>query len=154
MLRARPPKQLAVRSTSSSWSALEVLSHLVKVDQGMLHDVQKNIFEPPVRVGSRARLRGTAIALLMWTPARVSVPSSQANRILPDAGPGFTMLCEQWKSAREAFHAIDYTAIAPDTRAFYHAVGGWYTVSGTLSLLLAHTHHHRYQLKRIFARLA
>lgn len=151
-LGSRSPKQLTHRPSPNAWSALDVLSHLVKVEQGMLHDMRAQLREPPAHVGPITRLRGAAVTLLMWTPARVPIPSAQAARILPETGPDLATLCAQWTITRAGFHDLDYVPVHRRARVFFHAIGGWYTVAGTLSLLLAHTHHHRYQLRRLFGR--
>ncbi len=149
-LAAWNPAQLGLCCKTGSWSALQVLDHVVRTERGILAEMQQNVPQCD-RVPLVHRVKSDLLILLMRSPARVRVPSLVAPVILPGYEPDLLKLTGAWNDTQTQFGLWvgelreNQTAYA----GFRHPVSGWMSVSQAVMFLAAHVRHHRYQLGRI-----
>jgi len=142
--------QLRFSCKPGSWSALQVLDHVVRTERGILAEMQKNV-QRCEGVPFVQRFRGDLLIQLMRSPARVQVPRSVARFILPGDALDLAELAAAWNDSQAklgqwvAEVREDQTAYA----GFRHPVSGWMSVLQGVLFLAAHVRHHRYQLGRI-----
>ncbi|MEQ1474102.1 MAG: DinB family protein [Candidatus Acidiferrum sp.] len=144
---AMPPARLQFRETAHSWSALQVLDHLVKVEEVWLEAVMKNA-SPGHQVTPKARFAGLIATCVMLLPTRVKVPSG-AQAVVPDTTLELPLISARWAKIRcqisDSFQdfPIHRLGVLP------HPITGWMTLDRATSFLSAHLRHHRYQLSRL-----
>jgi hypothetical protein len=144
------PAQLGFGCKPGSWSALQVLDHVVRTERGILAEMQQNVRRCD-RMPFADRVKGDLLILLMRSPARVRVPGLVAPVILPGYEPDLSELTAAWNDTQTQLgqwigelHENE-TAYA----GFRHPVSGWMSVLQAVMFLAAHVRHHRYQLGRI-----
>lgn len=146
-----PPAQLNNKPAEDSWSALEVLDHLHKVEHSILDAVIDTIPEPaPRRPSTRDQIQSLLLRGLFLLPSRVKTPPT-ATAILPEKHLHLAEIEQHWASTRERLHAVVNSFPAPllPMGIFRHPVCGWMTLPQTLGFLSAHLTHHNYQLRRL-----
>ena len=143
--------RLAYRAAAKEWSAVEVIDHLAKVEQGILAAVRRGV-QTPQSVGVADRLRSFLIYLLFRTRAKVRVPRAAAE-VLPDPRVELGGVVKQWEATRIDLLALltEMDGGALHAGVFRHPVSGWMTVPQVLRFLSVHMHHHVFQLDRIAA---
>ncbi len=140
-------EQLVFRPAAASWSALEVVEHLVKVEEGILSRVRKR--EPRTwREAVRGRLSLELISLYFILGRRFRAP---VQAILPQGGATLTDLGARWEAAQHAMRrTFDEFEPADFARPLMrHPILGLLTPVETLTFILRHIAHHRRQVARI-----
>jgi hypothetical protein len=144
------PAQLGLCCKPRSWSALQVLDHVVRTEHGILAEMQQNVRRCD-RVPFVHRVKSDLLIALMRSPARVRVPFLVAPAILPGYEPDLAELTAAWNNTQTQLGqwvgelGENQTAYA----GFQHPVSGWLSVLQSILFLAAHVRHHRYQLGRI-----
>ncbi len=143
------PEQLAFRPDASAWSALDVVSHLVKVEAAFIRRVKDSLPE-----GKPVTIKQQCMALIvigvMRSPARVKVASG-ASGVLPGPSANLAELNAEWSAVRVNMRLL-LDSVPPNQmhRGFFkHPVSGWMSIPKALRFLSAHLRHHEYQLKRL-----
>ncbi len=141
------PEQLVFRPAEGSWSVLEVVEHLVRVDEGIVSRVNKR---RPRTWGeaARARLSLQLMSVYFLLGRRFKAP---VQTILPQGGVTLTDLGARWEAAR---HAMRNTLDGFGPTDFAHSMMrhpllGLLTPVETLTFILRHIAHHRRQIARI-----
>ena len=140
---------LRFRPEPGSWSALEVLDHVVKVEINVMDAARHNLPEGHP-IGFKDRLGGLMVNAVMRSPKRVKVPAS-ARMVLPEITADPALVIRRWDESRQAM-AKCLDSVAPNQLVpgvFRHPIGGWMTLPRTLAFLSAHLRHHAYQIKRL-----
>ncbi len=139
---------LSFRPALGAWSLLEVVHHLVLVEQGILQPVQDGPDQPRTRRNLRERVGCTAVWLVFKLGLRVKIPT---KRVRPQPGLGLSRLEQEWAASRTSLEAyLDSTpASLPSEMMFRHPIGGPMNVEQTLLFLTRHFDHHRRQISRI-----
>ncbi len=141
------PEQLTFRPAPGAWSTLDVIEHLVKVDEAI---VSRSRPREPRSLRETARAKATLLAMrvVFALRRRVKVP---LQAVVPLGGATLHDLAERWESAErtlearlEAFGPGDWSR--PMMR---HPVLGLLTAAETLTFLRCHMGHHRRQIARI-----
>jgi hypothetical protein len=147
------PAARHVRMHAATWSAVDVLEHLVLAERvvlGDLSDVAARV-DFPQRRSDRARR--VTVWLLLRFGVRVRVP---ATAMQPTRAASVEALCEQWDAQHEALrHAV--LELGDDRlhrRLFRHPIAGPLTMLQALRLLSAHLDTHLRQLERLRSTLA
>ena len=149
-MRGIQPERLHVRPAANQWSALDVLAHLVKVEQEFVSGLRAGLSVQRPPPGLAERMRCWGVIAVMRSPMKVAMPASVAQHITPDAALSFEQAGTEWMAARAELVALITSLPAPVRGGVLrHPVGGWLTLEDTLRVLLAHTHHHQYQLRRL-----
>ncbi|MBK8598348.1 MAG: DinB family protein [Holophagales bacterium] len=140
--------RLAFRPDGKAWSALDVVHHLVLVEESITGYARKKLQAPPQPVSLLDRAKRTLLVGLMRLPVRVRAP-------LPQVVPGETLpldvLSSRWTRARGDLRELVLSL--PEERrealVFRHPVSGPLDPAGTLDFIDAHARHHEAQLRRI-----
>jgi len=143
------PQQLRFKPSATSWSALEVIDHVLKTESGIFAEMQSNL--PLSRTTTfQNRFRGFLLNTLMSSPVRLKVPV-RLSVVLPGTARDLSELAAAWSHVRT--RQKEWIANLGPSHArialFHHPVSGWMTPSQTFGFLSAHLHHHGYQLARI-----
>jgi len=144
---ALAPEQLAFRPAAESWSVLDVVEHLVKVEEGIVSRIKKR--EPRTwGEAARAWLALELMSVYFVLGRRFKVPS---QAVQPQGGTTLTTLGTRWEAAQQALRrAIDGLGSADFARPMMrHPILGLLTPVETLSFIVRHIAHHRRQIARI-----
>ncbi len=142
-------ERLHFRPAHSSWSALDVIDHLVKVEQALVRAVRSSLpHGHPQQV--KERVGALLVFLVMRSPIRIKVPAS-AGSVLPEITADPILIVRQWDDLRIEMEDLVKGLLPAQLRCglFRHPVSGWMTMSQALAFLSAHLRHHGYQLTRL-----
>jgi uncharacterized damage-inducible protein DinB len=141
--------QLLFKPSPESWSVLEVLDHVSRVERAMLAVWKENLpnghpVAPP------ERFRALIVRCVMRSPVKVKVPRG-AESVLPAASASLAGIAAGTSQTRnEIQQLLDTLSSRQHSRGFVrHPVSGWMTPSMTLAFLRAHLRHHRYQISKL-----
>ena len=155
-LRAIPADQMSRRPAPDRWSAAELISHVAKVESGILHAVKQKMAEQDeASVKLRDRVGSLIVRNVMRSPLRVKIPAEPVTS-LPDSDVDAQQAIAEWQRIRDEWHTfLDHTR-GPQlkTAVFSHPKGGWFTLPETVLFLRLHHEHHRAQVTRIAKALA
>ena len=149
-LNANSEKQLCFKPTAQSWSMLEVLHHLVLVEQKSLRFVETRgremLASPPL--GWQASVKSFMLTFFLRTPLKFKAPS---ERVLPSLGFSLGELSEQWLQTRHGFEQLlEKITIQSMHRPIYiHPFAGVFNISQMLLFVQEHFNHHLKQINRI-----
>lgn len=140
-------EQLTFRPEPNAWSTLDVLEHLVKVEEAIAERVR--VREPrSLREAARAKAALAAMRLVFGLRRRVKVP---VQGILPLGGVTLTDLVNRWESAQATLRT-KLEAFGPghwSRPMMRHPLIGLLTPSEGLTFIHWHMAHHRRQIARI-----
>ena len=149
-LRDLPVGKLEARPGPGQWSLLDVVQHLVLVDEGVTAYGEKKVNAPgrPMTLTERLRLRLLSAAFRM--PVRVKAPTPV---VIPKETVPLGELEARWAAARSRMAALFDSLPEEKARAafFRHAIVGMLDPAGLLAFLECHVAHHRRQVGRIRA---
>ena len=143
------PEQLSFRPDSNSWSALDVVDHLHRVEKGILAAMRSNLPHGQA-VALKDRLGALTVRLVMRSPWRVKVPAATPS-MLPGPVTGLATLSERWSATRVHMAKLldSITPCNPRIGYFRHPRSGWLNVLQTIKFLSVHLRHHFYQVQRL-----
>ena len=148
-LSIESPERLAFRPDGKGWCALDVVQHLVLVEEGVVGYARKKLLSPPQPVSFLDRTKLALLAALMRSPIRVRAP-------LPQVVPGEIVplgdTSVRWERVRGELRALLVSLPEARRRAllFRHPVSGPLDPAGTLDFIEAHAKHHDVQFRRIW----
>jgi uncharacterized damage-inducible protein DinB len=139
---------LSFRPAPGTWSILEVVHHLVLVEQGIMRAAHDGPAQSRRRKNLRERVGCAAVWLVFKLGLRVKIPT---NRVRPQPGLSLSRLEQEWAASRTSLEAyLDSTPAAKRSETmFRHPIGGPMNVEQTLLFLTRHFDHHRRQISRI-----
>jgi hypothetical protein len=142
-------ERLNLPAGPGEWSTLDVLDHVVKVENAWVGAVGANL------AGNRSvtlwnRIAGFMVICITRSPMRVKVPAGAASRVLPEP-TDLATITKDWATARQEMGRVLHEISGGQLRCgvFKHPVSGWMTASQSLNFLCAHLRHHVYQLERL-----
>ena len=144
-------ERLRFRPDASTWSILDILDHLVKVESATLKMVRDNQADGhPIAL--KDRLGALMVTTVMKTNIRVKVPQ-QATMVLPTDVAGTAEIFDRWNNLRVSMAALLGELEGRQLRVglFRHPIGGWMNMAQTLGFLSAHLQHHVHQINRVKA---
>lgn len=147
-LAPRRPERLAFRAGGLGWNALDVVQHLVLVEEGVVGYARKKLLAAPQPVPWNGRLKLLALVALLRSPARVAAPAAQ---VIPAETIPLDVLSARWRAAGTALRDV-VLALPPERRRsllFRHPIAGPLDPAGTLVFVDEHVRHHEAQLARI-----
>lgn len=144
-----PGEQLQFRPAAASWSALDILDHLVKVEKAWLDAAERSLPNGH-SVTSQDWLRGWLVWCVLRSPLRLKVPAS-AVQVWPEESVPYEVISSQWQGTRNqmAERLSGLSAAQLGRGLFQHPVSGWMTPLQSIRFLSAHLQHHSYQFKRL-----
>jgi hypothetical protein len=148
-LSGQSQERLAFRPGGKGWCALDVVQHLVLVEEGVLGYARKKLQGPPQAVSLVDRAKLISLVLVLKSPVRFRAPAPQ---VVPAETFPLPELEARWKNVREGFREL--LGSLPEERLsallFRHPLGGPLDAAGTLTFLDEHARHHDAQLRRIW----
>ena len=149
-LRTWTPEQLRFRPSPASWSALELIEHLMLAERAVSEMMRSNISEER-EVRMRDRFRSALVLGMMSLPLRLRVPDTVKQIVPSKMQPDLPSLRESWSGDRCDLAALLGRLSTADRKSgvFRHPVGGWTTARGALVFLQLHLWHHTYQFRRL-----
>jgi uncharacterized damage-inducible protein DinB len=140
-------EQLTFRPTPNDWSALEVLEHLVKVEEAIAPRIRPR---DPRTLMEAARVKAAirAMRLAAGVGVRLKVP---VQTIVPLGGVTLSDLVHRWEAAQEAMRrALEGFGPGDWSRPMMrHTVLGRLTPAEGLAFIHWHIGHHRRQIHRL-----
>lgn len=142
-------QRLRYRPNASTWSALDILDHVVKVENASFDVVRRNLPHGHP-IGLKDRVGAFMVTTVMKTTIRVKVPAG-ANMVLPAEVADLSEISSRWNKTRDAMRALTEELADAQFRVglFRHPVAGWMNISQTLGFLSAHLQHHVFQIHRL-----
>lgn len=147
---------LQQKPAPGAWSVLEIMQHLMIVEEKSLGYVQKKTSYPDqlVHAGLSARFRNVFLKFFLRLPIRVKAPKV-VNESNFDETATFETLVSKWRQQREEL--LDFLENAPEewTRklVYRHAIAGRLTMDGMLILFRDHFARHYQQILRTLQEL-
>jgi uncharacterized damage-inducible protein DinB len=144
-------QQINQQPTPDSWSAMQVMHHLLLSETLSMKYCQKKLsFEPSLKkAGLMARLRAFFVRYYLLSPFKFKAPPVLATSALP-AESDLEGLANQYRNQRAAFE--DFLEQVPekylDKEVYKHPFGGRLSLSGMVDFFDAHFQHHRRQALR------
>lgn len=139
------------RPSATSWSALDVLDHVIKVEDEAVTSIRANLSEGR-GFTLREHIGAMVVNGVMRSPIRIKTPGSVSS-VLPQSATDLTEIAARWSETRVDMHNT-IEELGPERMKeglFKHPVSGWMTLPEALGFLHAHLIHHGYQLKRLKA---
>jgi len=142
-------ERLAFRPDEKGWCALDVVQHLVLVEEGVVGYARKKLQAPPQHVAFLDRAKLALLVLVLKSPLRFRAPVPQ---VVPDEVFPLTEISVGWEKVRGELRELLGTL--PEERRktllFRHPAGGALDPAGTLDFVEAHAKHHDVQIRRIW----
>lgn len=149
-LLAHTPAQLAFRPAPGAWSLVQLMEHLVLVEEGTLMFLEKKAPRPASSRTLRDQLKWAVFSRLSPMPVRVRTPT---DLVVPGSEATVESLVQRWDAARERL--VGYLERVDDAAlpliVFKHAIGGPLPILETLDFVGLHIRHHEHQIRRIRA---
>jgi hypothetical protein len=142
------PAQLQFRPGSDQWSSLDVVEHLVLVEERVLWAAPRR----PEGRTPRERVRAAAILALMFARsllgARIEAPT---KAVMPQGGTALPALKQRWEGARGLLRQVleETPADGLGRPLMRHPFTGWLSLRQSLGFFQGHIAHHARQLDRI-----
>lgn len=137
------------KPNENSWSASQVLNHLIGVERGTLHYLRKKLKYGGIpKAGLLSMLRNLALKGLLYSPIRYKIPSVLSQ---PSDGGSLESISNQWSELRKEWKNFleNFPNEYLDKAVFRHPIVGRISISQTVDFLIAHYAHHLKQLRRI-----
>lgn len=146
-----PVAHLNWRAAAESWSARDVVEHLVRTERAVLNAMETNLREGVRQLRAADRLGSALVLGIMVAPTRFRVPNALKQLRPSDGQLEVSALREVWARERQDLRNFLGKLTPAEQRAgiFRHHLGCWTTATGGLLVMRAHLHHHSYQLSRI-----
>ena len=149
-LNAMTPGRLVFHPAPGSWSALDLVEHLVVVEEAVLGGIPDR---PPTRSLADSARAAVVLPLLYLSFSRGVRLRAPIPAILPVGGSSLGQLEARWTRARANLRAV-LQLMGPEdlSRPFLrHPVIGWLTTLEGLGFIERHVAHHLHRVQRIRA---
>jgi len=147
-LSATSPARLEFRANGAGWNALDVVQHLVLVEEGVLAYARKKLLAPPQPVSIVDRGKLALLVGVLRSPIRFRAPVAQ---VVPSETLPLERSAERWDQSRRDLRTLLLGLPAERRGAlfFRHPAAGGLDPAGTLVFLHEHARHHEAQVRRI-----
>ncbi|MBA3522940.1 MAG: DinB family protein [Gemmatimonadales bacterium] len=145
---ALSPAQLRFRPAPDSWCPLDVVEHLVKVEEATLRRVDERPRARGLAQAARASAALAVMAVASRGGARVKAPT---RVVLPQGGCDLSELTARWDVIRGTLREV-LEGLAPGEASrplLRHPRAGWLSTAQSLAFMELHVAHHVRQLERI-----
>jgi DinB superfamily len=143
------PQRVSFRPAPGSWSAIEVLDHVVKTETGTIADLRTGLRNAHL-LGTEDRPGVAALDRALRSEQFFQVPPG-AEDIYPDKQTTLPQVAIRWERTRVELGRMVQELAPEDVRCglFCHPFAGWMTFAEVLDHFSAHLCHHRFQLARL-----
>jgi uncharacterized damage-inducible protein DinB len=141
-------EQLTARPAAGGWHVLDVLQHVIIVEELVLRALATRPGPLPLAERLRSGLRLTTLRIYLRAGGRVRAPTPA---ILPQGSVPLDELRARWARVREGY-ASALASFGPADMArpmMKHPIVGKLTPKQTLTFLSTHLAHHSRQIERI-----
>ncbi len=141
------------REQPTSWSALDILEHLVLAEQYVLGDLST----AAERAGESPTVPERVKSVIVWVVLRFGIRARVPARAMkPVGGATFDELRQRWDAKHEQLRAFasSLNGSALERRIFRHPIAGPMHTEQALRLMYAHMGTHQRQLTRLKESLA
>ena len=147
-VQALEPERLNRRGGESTWSVLEIVDHLRKVEEGFADGMAAS-GNLSVNVRRTESVRAFLLVGFMLLPTKVKIPAGAP--VHPDAELDVTRVVSSWNETRSGLlRTISQLQNGKVSGGVIrHPVSGWMGLTAATWFLAAHMIHHRYQLRRV-----
>ncbi len=142
------PAELAARPAAGGWTVLDVVQHVIIVEELVLRALPTRPGPLPLTQRIRSGLRLTALRIYLRSGGRVQAPTPA---ILPQGSVPLEELRARWDHTR-AGYATALASFGPEDLLrpmMKHPIVGKLTPVQTLTFLGTHLTHHGRQIERI-----
>jgi hypothetical protein len=143
------PDRVSFRPAPGSWSAVEVLDHIVRAETGTIADVRIGLRNPHLlRAEDRPGI--AALDRALRSEQTFVVPPG-AKAIYPDTQTTLSQVAGRWEQTRGDLERLLHELEPSNARCgvFRHPFAGWMTLAEVLDHFSAHLYHHGFQLARL-----
>lgn len=150
-LEQYPHEQLNRQPAADSWSAMQVMNHLLLSEMYSRQYCEKKLsFAPKLpTAGISDRLRTLIVRFFFWLPFRINAPKFIATDALPKESELETVrksYLEQRQAMAKFLSSVDDQYL--NKAVYKHPFVGRLSLAGMLRFFGAHFRHHRKQLRR------
>lgn len=139
------------KRSEAEWSPLEVVQHLILVEQASLAYTKKKSSFPDklLNAGAFGFVRIFLMYVLLYLPIKVKAPK-EINESKFRKGALLEELMEEWSASRNALEAFleEYPAEYYNKLSYKHPFAGRLTVDGMLTFVELHFDRHLGQINR------
>lgn len=149
VLRSRDELDLRAPGADGGWSALEVIDHLMRAEEGSLTYIGKKMIDPAsiANAGIGSKLRSMALRIALRLPLRYRAPILVAS---PKSAESLTDAISRWDQIRKAMGELieEFPEELQGRAVFRHPVAGRIDLLETMRFHRAHLARHRGQIER------
>jgi hypothetical protein len=148
-LSATSAERLVFRPGGTGWCALDVVQHVVLVEEGVVAYVRRKLEAPPRAVGPFHGVKRLLLVLVLKSPLRFRAPVPQ---VVPAETLPIAEIAPRWERVRGNLRETLAGLGEERLRAmlFRHPAAGPLDAAGTLDFLDEHAKHHDAQIRRIW----
>ena len=147
-LSSGSPERLTLRANGVGWNALDVVQHLVLVEEGVLSYARKKLLAPPQPISIVDRGKLALLVGVLRSPIRFRAPVAQ---VVPSETLPLERSAERWDQSRRDLRTL-LLGLPEERREalfFRHPAAGGLDPAGTLVFVHEHARHHEAQVRRI-----
>jgi hypothetical protein len=142
--------ELNFKAGPDKWSVVEVVEHLVIVEDDLLHQISRKTADAPLDNNLKSPEKYKTVIKVMERDIPVDVPDERAE---PHGRVPLNELLSQWEDLRQKLHGF-LAAINPenkDSLVYRHPFAGPLDISETLHFFDVHFDNHMRHIDRILA---
>ena len=143
-------EELNFKAGSDNWSVVEVVEHLVIVEDDLLHQIFRNMMDSLLDNSLKSPEKYKTVIKVMERDIPVDVPDERAK---PQGRLTLNELLSQWENIRQKLHEL-LNGMNPenkDSLVYRHPFAGPLDISETLHFFDAHFDNHMRHIDRILA---
>ena len=151
-LDSLPPEALSFKAAPDKWSIIEVVEHLVIVEEDFLKQVTTNKPSPPLDSESRSLEKYQTVIKVMERDIPVDVPHESME---PQGRLGLDKLIGQWDDIRIKMKGFlgEINSENKDDMVYQHPYAGRLDISETLHFIDVHFDNHVRHIDKILAQM-
>ena len=149
-LSARPTEELCFKAGSDKWSIVDVIEHLVIVEQNLFEQLAANVPASTLDPGARTPEKHQTVIKVMERDIPVDVPDENLE---PHGDITLDELFNQWDDIRKKLQG-SLAEIKPENKndlVYRHPYGGPLDIAETLHFIDVHFDNHLRQINGILA---
>jgi hypothetical protein len=139
---------LSFKADADKWSMVEVIEHLVMVEENLIKQLSANVPASTLDPESRSPAKHQTVIKVMERDIQVDVPHESME---PHGRLTLDELLDHWDGFRKKLHELlaEITAEKKDDLVYQHPYGGPLDISDTLQFIETHFDNHMRHIDRI-----